>query len=170
MARAVYSKLDLLVFDSPFSGLDSNVLERITKKLFGEDGHFKQAGRSVIMVTNNYQILSHADNIIILDQGTIFAQGSYADMVTHMPHIFSELQMNTPEEKGELQPVPQQPAIERSHEELDGYDDTSKTKSALAQNGSWSVYSYYIGAAGWALFIISQTAIMAECFCSSFAC
>jgi ABC-type transporter Mla maintaining outer membrane lipid asymmetry ATPase subunit MlaF len=187
LARAVYSKLDLLVFDSPFSGLDSNVLEIITKQLFSEDGHFKQSGRSAVLVTNNCehlqsllqvvtilirvdQILSHADNIIVLDKGTIFAQGSYADMATHMPHIFSKLQMNTPEEQVELQPAPQQLSIERSREELDGYEDNLKANSALVQNGSWSVYSYYIGAAGWTLFIFSQTAMVAECFSSSFSC
>jgi hypothetical protein len=91
-------------------------------------------------------------------------------MVAYMPHILSELDVTMAEKQHELQPSPQQLAIERSSDELDKYEQVSKTKSAVTQNGSWSVYSYYISAAGWALFIISQTAMMAECFCSSFSC
>lgn len=53
LARAVYSKLDVLIMDSPFSGLDSKTLATITQKLFAEDGYFKKAGKSVILVTNN---------------------------------------------------------------------------------------------------------------------
>jgi len=52
LARALYSKCDILVLDDILSALDMRTEKIIVDKLFGSKGLFKKYGSTVIMVTH----------------------------------------------------------------------------------------------------------------------
>lgn len=180
--------MDVLVLDSPFSGLDSAVLANITNRLFGPDSHFKQSGRSVILVTNNCktsyithtnvpryiltssdQILSHADNILVFDSGTVSAQGSYQKISATIPHLFSELVHGTSDGSVSPKEPIRQGVIEEIADVSPALESSAQEQDMLRQKSSWTVYSYYTKAAGVFLFTLSVSAMMGECFGSSFS-
>ncbi|KAA6371296.1 MAG: ABC transporter ATP-binding protein, partial [Streblomastix strix] len=72
LARAVYSDRDIYIFDDPLSAVDAHV----GRTLFEEciDGYLK--GKTRLLITNQLQFIEKADNIILLKQGRITAQGT----------------------------------------------------------------------------------------------
>ena len=58
LARAVCSKLQAVISGDILSGLDSITVVLIRDRLFGMNGHFRSAGRSVVFVTNFSDIQS----------------------------------------------------------------------------------------------------------------
>ncbi|KAJ5096759.1 hypothetical protein N7456_007480 [Penicillium angulare] len=170
LARAVYSKLNLLVLDSPFSGLDTRTLSTIRKSLFGENGHFRQSGRSLILVTNNYEILSHADEVVVLDNNGISARGSYQEISSSMPHIFEDL-VETHEETAVVQEETQQDEHPTSSNEIEFREDEPllEVDNIIRQKSSWSVYGYFMKPAGWIMFALIEGLIIIVCFSTSFS-
>ncbi|KAJ5292026.1 hypothetical protein N7478_001277 [Penicillium angulare] len=170
LARAVYSKLNLVVLDSPFSGLDTRTLATIRKSLFGEHGHFRQSGRSVILVTNNYEILSHADEVVVLDSNGISARGSYQEISSSMPHIFENL-VETHEEATELQMETEQGdrPISSNEVEFQESEPLLKADDFTRQKSSWSVYGYFMKPAGWIMFALIEGLILVMCFSTSYS-
>ena len=86
-----------------------------------------------------------------------------------MPHIFADLQIGTFENQKEPEAASQQIGVQVPAGQSNSSDEISQMRDILRQKSSWSVYSYYINAAGWALFTVSQAAMMVECFASSFS-
>lgn len=73
LARAVYKIADIYLLDDPFSGVDIHVGQQIFDKCIkGTLGN-----KIVILVTQQLQYIKRADNIIILNEGTIQATGEY---------------------------------------------------------------------------------------------
>ncbi|KAA6391444.1 MAG: ABC transporter: Multidrug resistance-associated protein, ATP binding protein [Streblomastix strix] len=72
LARAVYSDRDIYILDDPLSAVDAHV----GRTLFEEciDGYLK--GKTRLLITNQLQFIEKADNIILLKQGRITAQGT----------------------------------------------------------------------------------------------
>ncbi|KAJ5603346.1 ABC transporter integral membrane type 1 [Penicillium hordei] len=50
LARAVYSRFDIVILDNVFSGLDLTSIALITNWLFGKDGHFKKLVSEIDLV------------------------------------------------------------------------------------------------------------------------
>uniref|UniRef100_A0A1B6CN95 Uncharacterized protein n=1 Tax=Clastoptera arizonana TaxID=38151 RepID=A0A1B6CN95_9HEMI len=78
IARALYSKSNVVILDDPFSALDHQVAQHVfeegIKKLV-----FKQK-RTVILVTHSLQFLHHAHQIILLENGSVKACGGLYDV------------------------------------------------------------------------------------------
>ncbi|KAJ5405756.1 ABC transporter integral membrane type 1 [Penicillium sp. CMV-2018d] len=73
LARAVYSRLDIVILDNVFTGLDSTSIALITNRLFGKDGHFKKLGISVILAMSTYFVNVFINVIIICAMGRYLA-------------------------------------------------------------------------------------------------
>ncbi|KAJ5634865.1 multidrug resistance-associated protein [Penicillium herquei] len=153
LARAVYSRQPIVVLDDVASGLDSRTTALIGARLFGQEGYFRQHGITVVMATHSRQLLSQADNVILLDAGKIQFQGQYSDLP-------SNFNLETASDLETILPVNEDPSqsmvaadiqIEETlsdHEsELDSVSDDSRRK------GTWSVYQYYCRSAGYLLCI-----------------
>ena len=52
IARAIYARQKLAVFDDVFSGLDAVTEERVFRRVFGKQGLLKQTGVSVLLATH----------------------------------------------------------------------------------------------------------------------
>ncbi|GAM84988.1 hypothetical protein ANO11243_029910 [Dothideomycetidae sp. 11243] len=70
LARAVYSRLDIMLLDDITSGLDPNTTKSIVEALFGKDGLFRRAGQTVVVASNNASFLSLADQVVDLGSGS----------------------------------------------------------------------------------------------------
>lgn len=76
IARAVYKNPDFILFDEATNALDARnerVIIDNLKEFF--------LGRTVVVVAHRLSTVSHADNIAVLDKGTIVEQGTHAELV-----------------------------------------------------------------------------------------
>jgi ABC-type nitrate/sulfonate/bicarbonate transport system ATPase subunit len=56
IARAVYARQKLAVFDDVFSGLDTITEELVFSRVFGQQGLLRQTGTTVILATHGGDI------------------------------------------------------------------------------------------------------------------
>lgn len=76
MARAVYSKSDVYVFDDPLSALDAHVGRQVFEKCIKEE----LRGKTRVLVTNQLHFLSQVDRILLVHEGTVKEEGSYEEL------------------------------------------------------------------------------------------
>ncbi|KAJ4258143.1 hypothetical protein NW762_008284 [Fusarium torreyae] len=80
LARALYLQSDLLILDDIFSGLDADTEEQVFRRVFGPDGLLRQRRTTVVLCTHSIRHLPAADHIIVLGNGTIAEQGTFAEL------------------------------------------------------------------------------------------
>ena len=76
LARAVYRQADVYLLDDPLSAVDAHVGQHLFKECIQK----QLAGKTRILVTHHVHLLPLVDHIIILDDGKIKAQGTYAEL------------------------------------------------------------------------------------------
>lgn len=74
IARALYTKADLYLFDDPISALDINVGKEVMEK--GILGLLKE--KTVIVATHASKFLPYFDQIIVMESGKIVFQGDFS--------------------------------------------------------------------------------------------
>ncbi|KAJ5170105.1 ABC transporter transmembrane domain type 1 [Penicillium coprophilum] len=78
LARAVYSRLDILILDDVFRSLDTETSSRVMQRLFGPAGLLRELNKTVFLITDSRNLLQHSDLIVILGpNGSICAQGNW---------------------------------------------------------------------------------------------
>ncbi|CAN6675011.1 metal resistance protein Ycf1p [Trichomonascus vanleenenianus] len=80
LARAVYARADIYLMDDPLSAVDEHVGRHIIDSVLGPDGLL--SGKTRVLATNALNVLSHADNIILLENRAIAEQGSFAEVMS----------------------------------------------------------------------------------------
>lgn len=101
MARALYSRKPVAIFDDVFSGLDKATERTVFSRVFGKNGLLHRNGTTVILATHGgthllarfrclHVVLAHthvvhhlpdSDFVIALDKdGTIIEQGSFSEL------------------------------------------------------------------------------------------
>jgi ABC-type transport system involved in cytochrome bd biosynthesis fused ATPase/permease subunit len=73
LGRALYSDSDVFLFDDVLSAVDVHVGESILKEAIGS----LLKGKTVIMATHATKFAHYADRIILMDRGSIVAEGDY---------------------------------------------------------------------------------------------
>ena len=153
LARAVYSRKDIIILDDTFSGLDAGTEEIIFNRLFSRQGLFRKMGTTVLMVTHAVHRLGYADHIIALSKG-----GSIAEQGT-----LSQL-----EAAGGYVAMLETKQLGESDQEKDSYaEHDANTDTALPElgaeatdigaaeedlnrrSGDLSLYAYYFGSVHW---------------------
>lgn len=76
IARAVLLDPPVLVFDEPSSNMDSRTEQRLKKNLTGII-----KGKTMILITHRTSLLEMVDRIIVIDNGTIVADGPKASVL-----------------------------------------------------------------------------------------
>ncbi|KAJ6186285.1 ABC transporter transmembrane domain type 1 [Penicillium mononematosum] len=178
LARAVYSRLDVVILDNVLSGLDSTSIALITNRLFGKDGHFKKLGISVILAMSTWpvlrehidQLLPHADQILMMDEGKITASGSYNEMLSKEPKIGLEVQKSTsdPLEMVERPNSGLTVVEKRDHTSIAVETADDKKTIRVKPQGNWPVYTYYFRSAGYSILVSFLAFSVIESFCSNF--
>ncbi|XP_011311078.1 multidrug resistance-associated protein 4 [Fopius arisanus] len=94
LARAVYRKADIYLFDDPLSAVDAHV----SKSLFDECFKEYLGDKTRVLVTHQVQYLKDVDFIIMVNHGRIEKQGSFKNF---SPDDFKLLHADTEVEKEE---------------------------------------------------------------------
>ncbi|ATZ47318.1 hypothetical protein BCIN_02g06110 [Botrytis cinerea B05.10] len=77
LARALFSRSDILLLDDTFSGLDGDTEQTIFDNLFGSHGLTKRLKITVILVSNSTQYFQSADHVVVLGDHGIIDQGDW---------------------------------------------------------------------------------------------
>ena len=84
IARALLTNPPILIFDEATSALDPESEEVIRRNL-----NAIAKGRTVLIVSHRLSIISHADRIVVIDNGEISAAGTHRELV-EQPGIYRE--------------------------------------------------------------------------------
>ncbi|KAJ3317919.1 hypothetical protein HDU76_001008, partial [Blyttiomyces sp. JEL0837] len=120
LARTIYSDPDLILLDDPLAAVDSHVGRSILENCIL--GLCKN--KTVVLVTHQLHIASHADHVVLMEDGMIVEQGSF-DMLMKNGKAFAAMMAEHGGEHGE--------------DEAD--DDMSKTDDKPLKKDSESIKS-----------------------------
>ncbi|UNI18710.1 hypothetical protein JDV02_004963 [Purpureocillium takamizusanense] len=81
IARAVYARKPVAMFDDVFSGLDKVTEKTVFNRVFAQDGLLRRSGTSIILATHAVHHLPDSDYVIALSKdGSIVQQGNFNDL------------------------------------------------------------------------------------------
>lgn len=114
-----------------------------------------------------------AEDIIILDTGSVIKQGPYEYVKAHLENLPESLE-DERDRKSLAHETSQYVSRHKSHNterpnSTESGEDLNAELDLLRQTGSWSVYTYYFRTAGYSLLTLFSAFTMIECFCSSFS-
>ena len=76
IARALYTPSDLIIMDNVLSAVDYETERKILNGVFD-----RVAGQSLLVVSHRVSALENMDNILVLQQGEIIAQGTHNELL-----------------------------------------------------------------------------------------
>uniref|UniRef100_H3G9K9 Uncharacterized protein n=1 Tax=Phytophthora ramorum TaxID=164328 RepID=H3G9K9_PHYRM len=87
VARALYRQSsDILLLDDPLSAVDPHVAHAIFEHcILGLAKHKTR----VLVVNSHYDLLEHADKIVVVQNGRVAGEGSYENVVARFPELLS---------------------------------------------------------------------------------
>ncbi|OLY81580.1 Metal resistance protein YCF1 [Smittium mucronatum] len=88
IARALYSRSQIYLFDDPFAAIDSHITSHLFKHVFGRNGILKNKTR--IITTSSIPFFKFFDSVAILNNGVIVEQGLVKDL-EKIPGFLSRL-------------------------------------------------------------------------------
>ncbi|KAK5122260.1 hypothetical protein LTR85_004170 [Meristemomyces frigidus] len=141
LARAVYSRCEILVLDDPFSALDRATENLVANRLLGRDGLLRRLRTTVFITTGATQHCKLADHVVILGDSGIEAQGPWSTIkpeLSEMSKVHStvrdakqpELHLNTGDPKFQI--------IEQAI--------TNIRRDMEKSPGGQTIYGYYVRA------------------------
>lgn len=176
LARAVYSRLPIVILDDVFSGLDSHSSTLISTRLFGQDGHFRKTRTSVILATHTQRMLPYADRIIAINKGVIVNDGPYQKILAENPEIAaksmissSEQSVSSEDKDSEIETVVLRKQPSKTSAKGPEEVPLIEKQDLLRRNGTWDVYKYYIKSAGYKTTGLFLFSVLVSGFFSNFA-
>ena len=188
IARALYGNPTLLVLDDPLSAVDASVGERIFQNAIVDWA--KDTGAAVLMATNQLHILSRCDHIVVLADGCVQAQGTYAEIqaigseisamlnekqeasvdevLDEMAKYKKDKEKNTAvqskKEDGPLEPAPdaKAPAKQAAEGSKQAAEGSKQAAEGSATGAvASSVYTQYAAALGWGKVVVYMCGVFA---------
>ncbi|ETN41096.1 uncharacterized protein HMPREF1541_03031 [Cyphellophora europaea CBS 101466] len=148
VARAVYSRQRVIIFDDVMSGLDARTESTLFTNLLGPEGLLRNDSITTIFATNAVHRLSAGDHVIALTaDGKILEQGPYAELLKT-----KHGQSSPPESDGF-----EQASIKPVDTEVQGLIaklSAQEVKGSQRRTGDLSVYQYYAKIVGWFNFLL----------------
>jgi ATP-binding cassette subfamily C (CFTR/MRP) protein 1 len=148
LARALYSRIPILVLDDIFSGLDVNSLKHIAVSVFGSSGIARKHGLTILMTTHSgTHVVQQADQIVVLGcDGRIVEQGSFKKLVCSRKSFLRTIELRGNKDPDEPSEAPND-SVEiptDSVEELDNLLDSAPAR----RTGEFSTYAYWFRSFG----------------------
>lgn len=85
IARALYTRSPILLFDDSFSAVDSATERRIRQSLAE-----KHPGTTMIFVSQKVSTIRDCDSIIVLDEGRLVSRGTHEELLSSCP-VYQEI-------------------------------------------------------------------------------
>ena len=89
LARAILRKPSILVLDEATSALDTENETNIQEALEKLKGKI-----TIIVIAHRLSTIRNADQVIVLDQGTVIQKGQYGQLANEQKGVFSKLLKN----------------------------------------------------------------------------
>ncbi|EME39111.1 hypothetical protein DOTSEDRAFT_28299 [Dothistroma septosporum NZE10] len=164
LARALYSRKELLIADDVLSGLDANTALQIFSRVFGPRGICKANGTTVILATHTAHFLAEVDHIIALGDGVVVEQGTLQELNAKRGYVH-DIAVGTrrlsSSDEDDITPD------ERSRPtSLDKVDIVGQDLSRRI--GDPAVYAYYLKSIGWKIGILLALTIVGFGFGTKF--
>ncbi|KAI1609253.1 putative multidrug resistance-associated protein [Exophiala viscosa] len=164
LARAVFSKAEVLILDDVFSGLDNDTEELIFRRLLSQSGPLRRLQTTVIMVTHAVHRLPYADLVVSLDKdGRVSEQGSYAALVNSGNGYVRSLEVRFKQEHEALEMHEPQPEFDVGKPDSARVpaaslaEDGADAQNILRRTGEWSTYKHYFKSCGYVSTLLSFT-------------
>jgi ATP-binding cassette subfamily C (CFTR/MRP) protein 1 len=165
LARALYSRIPILVLDDIFSGLDTQSLKHIAGSVFGSSGIAKRHGLTILMSTHyGAYVVQQADRIVVLGcNGRIVEQGSFQKLISDRNSFLHTIELR--EEKDTANPSRNpNDAVETLTDSIGESDDALESASAR-RTGEFSTYAYWFRSFGLKLsFLFLAATVLAGFF------
>ncbi|UXU83439.1 thiol reductant ABC exporter subunit CydC [Mammaliicoccus sciuri] len=87
LARLLLRKAQIWLLDEPTASLDEENEENIMNLLLNKDD-------TIVIVTHNLKYLQKFDHIIVMNEGHIIEQGSYAQLIKKQGYLYKVIQYN----------------------------------------------------------------------------
>lgn len=153
LARGVFSHEQVILLDDVFSGLDNGTIAHISEKLFGANGLLRRNGITVILVTHSNYLMMMADDVLVLDKGTIVESRTVSSIKSS--GFSSGFQIEEAatsaddEEATKLTPASTNALarVETAEEHLSALNE--EAADLKRQQGTPSVYRYYSKSSGY---------------------
>ena len=160
LARALYSRIPVLVLDDIFSGLDINSLKHIAGSVFGSSGIAKRHGLTVLMTTHTATyFVQQADRIVVLgSDGRIAEQGSFEKLMSNPNSFLHSIELREEKDTGNPHERPND-AVEIPATSVTGSDDALESPSAR-RTGELSTYAYWFRSFGLRLSLLFLAATL----------
>ncbi|KAI1865044.1 uncharacterized protein JN550_008590 [Neoarthrinium moseri] len=147
IARALYSRKKLAVFDDVLAGLDLVTERLVFQRVFGHDGLLRKIGATVVLATHSVKHLSQADFILVLDEnGTLIKHGTFFELNTTERYIHN-LQLRLEEEPSDHSDRPLNDGSQGEFEQ-DATPSATAQANETRKTGDWLIYKYYLRALG----------------------
>jgi ABC-type multidrug transport system fused ATPase/permease subunit len=89
LARAVYARADVYLFDDPLAAVDEHVAKHLVDHVLSADGLL--GSKCKVLATNKISVLSISDNITLMQDGAITQQGTYDEVMNAQGSVLSQL-------------------------------------------------------------------------------
>lgn len=138
IARALYrSNYDILMLDDPLSAVDPHVAHAIFEQSIM--GLAKEKTR-LLVLNSHYDLLKHADKVVVVRDGRIVGDGSYDEIVSQFPELTVEgsavshqTSAKSDEADSEKQSVEKPPADQSNGTDTDVAAPSASGESRLVQ-------------------------------------
>ncbi|KAK9777262.1 putative ATP-binding cassette transporter [Seiridium cardinale] len=168
LARAIYSRLPIVLLDDVMSGLDAKTANILSARLFRNDGYFRRAGISVVLATNDQKILRYMDIVLVLEGGKLIHSGPFHEL-QHWSAGFSERNSSS-ETITEVAGTHSSDNDTSTHSQAPHQATDSPGEDSMElderQTGNWSVYVYYCRSAGALSMILWGVSLLLGAVCS----
>ncbi|KIY47688.1 P-loop containing nucleoside triphosphate hydrolase protein [Fistulina hepatica ATCC 64428] len=165
LARAVYSRSDILLLDDCFSASDAHTASLIFENLFSPTTGLLR-DKTVVLVTHNLQHVNAADRVVVLDKGVLVAHGTPEELRTSQldlaRYIGDDSESDNDEEGIQEGDLPKRSATEETEQSNGNKKGRKSSKTVPAtvvkkddeEEGvhgptSWAPYLFYLRACGW---------------------
>ncbi|CAG7565483.1 unnamed protein product [Fusarium equiseti] len=144
IARAVYSRKPIAIFDDVFSGLDKVTEQIIFTQVFGKEGLLRKNGTTIILATHAVNRLPESDFVIVLDKGgKLIEQGTYSDLRSGEGYIHN-LDISSHEEHDQTEP---EAKVEHEKEKTEAKTQAPEEEPTEVPSDR-SVFMYYFNSNG----------------------
>ncbi|KAI9640923.1 hypothetical protein NHQ30_010764 [Ciborinia camelliae] len=167
IARAIYSRKKIAIFDDVLTGLDATTEEQVFYNVFGPGGLFKKLGTTVILVTNKVHRLGAANHIIAIgQQQKVLEQGDFTQLKSAGGYVSRLLSQEEPEisvEKENTKP-------EKEATIMKEIETASSTElDNKRQKGDLSIYKYFCNVSGPRNVALALSMAVLSAFCTVYS-
>jgi ABC-type multidrug transport system fused ATPase/permease subunit len=125
LARAIYTRSDVYLFDDILSAVDAHVGQKIIDEVLGKNGILKT--KTKILCTNSIKVLNQSSNVYLLRDNTFIESGLMKDIIN--------------DQSSEIYKIIQTNGLKNDHNNSDNQDEIKTITSLESLSSTSSNYS-----------------------------